>query len=138
MWVDKDGTGGFKHSEGKGPRLIIVHAGGVAGWVSKTDLIFRAKKSPTVDYHSEMNAEHFLSWFENDLCTHIPVGSIIVASYHNTVVDKVPTKSSTKDEMKGWLTRHGIEYNDEHDLKADLFEKILEAKPTKTYKTRSR
>ena len=41
MWVDNDGRGGFKHSIGKGPRLIILHAGGVAGWVSKTDLIFR-------------------------------------------------------------------------------------------------
>ena len=57
MWVDNDGTGGFKHSIGKGPRLIILHAGGVAGWVSKTDLIFRSKKSPDGDY--QMNAEHF-------------------------------------------------------------------------------
>ena len=44
---------------GKGPRLIIVHAGGVAGWISKADLVFRAKHK-SGDYHSEMNAEHFL------------------------------------------------------------------------------
>ena len=132
MWVDSDGTGGFKHSVGKGPRLIIVHAGGVAGWVSKTDFIFRSKKSADRDYHTEMNAEHFLSWFKYDLCSHIPVCSIIVmdnASYHNTVVEKIPTKSSNKDEMK-----HGIEH-DEKDLKADLMKKISEAKPTKIFKT---
>ena len=137
MWVDNDGRGGFKHSIGKGPRLIILHAGGVAGWVSKTDLIFRSKKSPDGDYHSEMNAEHFLSWFKYDLCTHIPVGSIIVmdnASYHNTVVEKIPTKSSTKDEMRRWLAKHNIEY-DENDLKADLMTKIVKAKPTKMFKT---
>ena len=63
MWVDADGTGGFKHSMGKGPRLIIVHAGGVAGWVTKADLIFRAK-SKSGDYHNEMNSEHFLEWFK--------------------------------------------------------------------------
>ena len=33
MWVDANGKGGFKHSLGKEPRLIIVHAGGVASWL---------------------------------------------------------------------------------------------------------
>ena len=27
MWVDKEGSGGFKHPTGKGKRLIILHAG---------------------------------------------------------------------------------------------------------------
>ena len=54
MWVDADGQGGFKHSLGKGRRLIIVHAGGIAGWISKADLIFRANKSKSGDYHNEM------------------------------------------------------------------------------------
>ena len=56
------GKRGFKHS-------LIVQAGGVAGWISNTDLVFRvAHKSG--DYHSEMNAEHFLEWFEYQLCIH--------------------------------------------------------------------
>ena len=59
MWVDADSRG-FKHFMGKGPRLIIVHAGKVAGWVSKSELIFRAK-SQTGNYHNKMNAEHFLA-----------------------------------------------------------------------------
>ena len=37
MWVDSDGNGGFKHAVGKGPRLIILHTNGEAGWTSKTD-----------------------------------------------------------------------------------------------------
>jgi hypothetical protein len=94
MWVDSDGTGGFKHAVGKGPRLIIVHTGGEAGWTSKTDLVFRAK-AKTGDYHHKMNSEHFLEWFENRLCTHIPAGSLIVlndVSNHNTQTEKIPTK----------------------------------------------
>ena len=35
--MNSDGRGGFKR---KGPRLIIVHAGGEAGW---TDLIFNQR-----------------------------------------------------------------------------------------------
>ena len=136
MWVDADGEGGFKHSMGKGPRLIIVHAGGVAGWVSKSDLIFRAK-SKSGDYHSEMNAEHFLEWFQHQLCPHIPMGSLIVmdnASYHNTQTEKIPTKSSRKSEMREWLSNHGVVFDDT-DLKADLMKKIIDAKPTKQFET---
>ena len=43
MWVDEDGSGGFKHPTGKGKRLIIRPAGGVTGWLSQTELIFRSK-----------------------------------------------------------------------------------------------
>ena len=136
MWVDADGKEGFKHSMGKGPRLIIVHAGGVAGWVSKSDLIFRAK-SKSGDYHNEMNAEHFLDWFKHQLCPQIPMGSLIVmdnASYHNTQTEKIPTKSSRKSEMREWLSNHGIEFDDT-DLKADLMKKIRDAKPDKEFET---
>ena len=134
MWVDVDGKGGFKHSMGKGPRLIIVHAGGVAGWVSKSELIFRAK-SQTGDYHNKMTAEHFLEWFQYKLCPHIPMGSLIVmdnASYHNTHTEKIPTISSRKSEMREWLSNHEIEFDDT-DLKTDLMKKIKDAKPTKQF-----
>ena len=33
IWVDSDGRGGWKVPSGKGQRLIVVHAGGVEGWV---------------------------------------------------------------------------------------------------------
>ena len=136
MWVDSDGTGGFKHPTGKGKRLIILHAGGVAGWLSQTELIFKSK-SNTGDYHNEMNGTHFLEWFENKLCTHVPINSLIVldnASYHNTKVEKIPTMKSRKSEMKEWLTKHGIDH-DECDLKVDLMEKITQARPTKQFAT---
>ena len=105
MWVDADDAdgGGFKHSTRKGPRVVIVHAGGVAGWVSKTELIFRAKHN-SGDYYSEMNSDHFLEWFEHQLCPHIPMGSLIVmdnASYHNKLThgeDTYEEQHKVRDE----------------------------------------
>ena len=34
-------------SSGKGRRLIILHAGGVDGWVEGADLVFRSKTNST-------------------------------------------------------------------------------------------
>ena len=105
-----------------------MHAGGEAGWTSKTDLI--SKRS---DYHHEMNSEHFLEWFENQLCTHIPAGSLIVldnASCDNTQMEKGRTMNSRKSDMQSWLSNHGIAY-EVSELKADMMAKIADAKPTK-------
>ena len=71
-----------------------------------------------------MNATHFLEWFEFSPMPNLPLNSLIIldnAKYHNTVVEKTPTKSSTKREMKAWLDNHGISYNPK-DLKQDLFQ----------------
>ena len=38
IWVDSDGKGGWKLPSGKGQRLIIVHAGGAEGWVTRCRL----------------------------------------------------------------------------------------------------
>ena len=43
IWVDSDGSGGWKVPSGKGQRLIVLHAGGVDGWVDGADLVFRSK-----------------------------------------------------------------------------------------------
>ena len=43
IWLDSDGSGGWKVPSGKGRRLIILHAGGVDGWVEGADLVFRSK-----------------------------------------------------------------------------------------------
>ena len=67
----------------------------------------------------------------------IPDHSIIVvdnASYHNGVVEKIPTMSSRKADMQAWLERHGISY-DSSDLKADLLSKIIATQPKTIYLT---
>ena len=64
--------------------------------------------------------------FEKSLLPQVPSNSINVmdnAKYHNTVVEKVPTKSSTKKVMQTWLERHQIEY-ERSDMKRDLLRRI--------------
>lgn len=137
LWVDTtSGMGGWKRPSGKGERLIILHAGSEEGWVKDADDVFRAK-SNTGDYHNEMNILHFMDWFTNKLLPNIPPQSLIIldnAKYHNGVVEKIPTKSSTKKVMKEWLEKHNIPFT-QSDLKADLHRKIVAANPKPKYLT---
>ena len=60
-YLEEDGPWVNKPS-GKGPRLIMVHAMTVAGWVPGAALVFEATKR-TGDYHGHMHWEHFSTWF---------------------------------------------------------------------------
>ena len=86
---------------GKGGRLIILHAGSEHGWIPNAALISMGKKG-SGDYHDEMNTKHCMEWYQKQLLPHCPQKSVIVldnAKYHNGVVEKVPTKSSTKKDI---------------------------------------
>ena len=136
LWVYRDGTGGWRRPSGKGERLIIVHAGSSSGWVPNSGKFFRSKKN-SGDYHDEMNATHFLEWFEFSLMPNLPLNSLIIldnTKYHNTVAKKTPTKSSTKREIKAWLDNRGISYNPK-DLKQDLFRIIQSCHTSTVYHT---
>ena len=137
VWVDEaDQSGGWRRPTGKGQRLIVLHAGSCEGWISGAELVFRSKKKSD-DFHDEMNAKHFLEWFEKTLISRLPPKSVIVldnAKYHNTVIEKIPTKSSLKKVMQDWLERHGIPY-EPIDLKRDLLQKIQRAQVSTVYET---
>ena len=49
-------------SKWKKKRLIVVHAGGVDGWVDGANLVFKSKTN-NADCHDEMNTEHYMEWF---------------------------------------------------------------------------
>ena len=57
IWIDSDGTGGWKVPSGKGQRLIILHA--VEGWMDGAELVFTSKTN-SADYHDEKNSEYFM------------------------------------------------------------------------------
>ena len=62
-----------------------------------------------------MNNQHFMEWWKTQHLPNIPPNVIIVldnASYHNGVVEKVPTKSSHKSEMQAWWRNHSIPFAD--------------------------
>ena len=114
VWVDGDGKGGWKVPIGKGQRLIVVHAGGVEGWVEGADLVFLSKTN-SADFYDEMNNQHFMEWLTQQLLPNVPPNSVIVldnATYQNKLKDKPPTTANKRDEIKDWLRQHGIHFDD--------------------------
>ena len=110
---------------GKGRRLIILHAGGVDGWVEGADLVSRSKTNST-DYHDEMNSKHYMEWMTQQLLPRLEEPTVIIldnASYHNKQKDKPPTSTDKKDDIKTWLDQHHISYSDT-DIKKTLLEKV--------------
>ena len=135
-WLDYDGRGGIRVPSGKGGRLIILHAGSEHGWILNAALIFRGEKG-SGDYHDEMNTKHFMEWYQKQLLPHCPPKSVIVldnAKYHNGVVEKVPTKSSTKKDIMAYLDKHSITY-DKQRLKSELFMLLQATNPQTKYLT---
>lgn len=69
------------------------------------------------DYHGNIDGERFGAWF-SALCTtlkrtHGPCEIIMDgASYHKVAVNRAPTKSTNKADMKQWLTESGITFDD--------------------------
>ena len=136
IWVDSDGSGGWKVPSGKGRRLIILHAGGVDGWVDGADLVFRSKTNST-DYHDEMNSKHYMEWMTQQFLPRLEEPTVIIldkASYHNKQKDKPPTSTDKKDDIKTWLDQHHISYSDT-DIKKTLLEKVKQHRPTPIYLT---
>ena len=134
IWIDSDGTGGWKVPSGKGLRLIILHAGGENGWVDGADLVFGSKMN-TGDYHDEMNSEHFLEWMREQLLPRLEEPSVIIldnASYHNKQKDKPPTASDKKEDIKAWLDRHDISYSNT-DIKKTLLDKVKQHRHNPLY-----
>ena len=85
IWVDSDRKGGWKVQSGKGQRLIVVHVGGLEGWVEDSGLVFRFRTN-SADYHDEMNGEHYTEWLTEQLLPQLERPSVIIldnAFYHN-------------------------------------------------------
>lgn len=116
-WTTPDGAMGPKVKTGRGARFIVVHAGGVNGFVPGGLLMFKSKNGNKGDYHDSMNHETFSEWFEKQLLPNIPPRSLIImdnASYHNKMLNKAPVKRSRKEEIIRWLEYNDIAHNPAH------------------------
>ncbi|XP_045774093.1 uncharacterized protein LOC123873329 [Maniola jurtina] len=94
-WTDGS-TKGIKKPVSKGSRLVIVHAGGDAGFVPNALLTFKAG-TKSGDYHDNMNSENYERWLRTQLIPNLPPNSVVVvdnASYHNKQLDAAPTSNS--------------------------------------------
>jgi transposase len=134
-YLEEDGPLVNKPS-GVGPRLIVVHAITKDGWVDGAQLVFEAKKR-TGDYHGQMNWDNFSKWFRFQLLPNIPSDSIVIldnARYHNVFIDGFfPNKSSSKRQLKLWLTRNGYPWREDM-LKSELLDLCTRLAPVPEYR----
>lgn len=98
----------------RGKRIIILHAGSEKGWVNGA-LMLSAKNvaNCSADYHQDMNAKLFETWFKDQLLPNIPEGSVIVmdnASYHSRQTELIPCTQSRKGVIQEFLNKNNINY----------------------------
>lgn len=68
------------------------------------------------DYHNQMTSVKFEEWFRNQLLPNIAPNSVIVmdnAAYHSTQIEKMPTSTWRKRDIKEWLIKKGAQPGDE-------------------------
>ena len=71
--------------------------------VAGADLVFKFK-TDSADYHAEMNTEHNMEWFTQQLLPNLPPDSVIIvdnATYNNKDKDKAPTTANKKTLNNG-------------------------------------
>ena len=134
-YLEEDGPLVNKPS-GKGPRLIVVHAITVKGWVDNAQLVFEANRR-TGDYHGQMNWDNCSKWFETQLLPNIPANSLIIldnARYHNVFTESAfPVPSNRKEVLCHWLERNNIPWTADM-LKPELYELCKRFAPVPEYK----
>lgn len=118
-------TTGLKDPTQRGPRFVIVHAGGKNGFVDGAQLVFLAKKG-TADFHSEMDGPTYEKWFLEQLIPNVPSGSVIAidnAPYHTRKIEKIPTSKTKKEDIKKWLKDKNVTFP-EDSLKKELLAEV--------------
>lgn len=114
IWQNENETEGLKVPTGKGGRLIVCHAGSSHyGFIKEAKLIFRSKSGNTEDYHNQMNAEVFRSWFVQMLQS-LEESCVIVmdnAPYHSMLEDNFPKSNARKADIQEWLTKKNIDFS---------------------------
>lgn len=115
-------------SNEKAQHLIIVHSGGINGFINNALLIFQSDKNVNV-HHKGMNYEIFSNWMMEKCLPNLPEHSVIVfdnASYHNAQVNRVPNMNSNKQALMAWLDDNGVP-NSSSMRKKELYSKVLES-----------
>lgn len=118
-------TTGLKDPTQRGPRFVIVHAGGKNGFVEGANLVFLAKKG-AADFHAEMDGDRYEKWFVEQLIPNVEPGSVIAidnASYHTRKKEKIPTTKSKKAEIQDWLREKNVQFPKD-SLKKELLAEV--------------
>jgi hypothetical protein len=139
-WVDSnltfrkcwqsDDVMGIQMNVNSGNRLIMLHVGGINGFVPNSHLVYRAG-SATGDYHGQMNSANFEKWVVEKLVPNLTPHAVIVldnAPYQCIPIDKPPSAYALKSNMISWLRNSGVDCN-ETMCKDSLYKLIVPLKP---------
>lgn len=83
-----------------------------------------------------MNSDNFMRWMKEKIVPNLPPRSIVVmdnAPYHRTQINKTPTMGNTKKDLKDWLKKNNIEFDDSWK-KPQLYDLITRHKMDPQYK----
>lgn len=109
-------------------RFIIVHGGGINGFINNALMIL---KSDTNDetHNNGMSYNIFSIWMLENYLPNLPRNSVIVfdnASYHNAQAIRAPNVNSNKRDIMNWLDdKGGVSYSP-FMRKKELYSKVLE------------
>ena len=104
------------------------------GFIEGALLIFKSGLK-SGDYHSSMNSENYCKWLKMEVLPMLESPSVIVmdnAKYHNVELDKKPNTTTTRFDIRDWLTRHGVSYNDS-DTRSQLLHLVNSIHHEKRY-----
>lgn len=124
-------------SNEKAQRLIIVHGGGINGFINNALLVFHPDTTNNKSHNRGMNYDIFSIWMVEKYLPNLPKNSVIVfdnASYHNAQELPAPSMNSRKRAIMNWLDDKHVPYSP-FMLKKELYSKVREIKEAnKTYK----
>jgi hypothetical protein len=104
---------GIQANVNSGNRLIMLHVGGINGFVPNAQLVYKAG-SATGNYHGQMNSANFENWVVKKLVPNLSPHAVIVldnAPYHCIQVDKPPLAYALESDMISWLHNKGVNCN---------------------------
>lgn len=114
-----------------GNRFVVFHASlSHYGFIKEEKLIFRSKSGNTEDYHSQMNAEVFKSWFVHMLQSlEEPCVIVMDDPYHPMLENNFPKSDAWKADIQEWLTKKKIDFSPLETV-AELRERVKVLIPT--------
>ena len=110
----------------KGYGLVIVHAGGMDGYIENALHMFEASRNIDESLHY-LSSDDYIQWMTDQLIPNLKPNSVVVIDnpfYQNLLHNPAPGPHARKQEMFDWLDYRNIVYSPSM-LKPQLYQLIL-------------